>query len=126
MVPRCLLPVRRTLCILQALLTGLFALLFLCLYGWWSAGSALLGGLICVLGSVLFSSIALFRQGALSPRKMVLALYLAECSRFAVTILAFVLVFWLLRVHALAFFLGYIGALSANWLVLLLPVDRGL
>ena len=83
-----------------------------------AAGSALLGGFICVMGTLLLAGI-MFGRKNMTPGQMVLAFYLAEVAKIALTVAGFVAAFLLIDLNVAAFILSYITILSFNWLAFL-------
>lgn len=83
-----------------------------------AAGSALLGGFICVMGTLLLAGI-MFGRKNMTPGQMVLAFYLAEVAKIALTVAGFVAAFLLIDLNVAAFILSYITILSFNWFAFL-------
>ena len=115
----------RISCLLMALqiaVTALLIWLFSFPYGAWGMWSALLGGTLCVLGSIIFSSVFLFFP-ANTPQRQLAAIYVAEVIKWFFSIFAFALVFWLLAVQPMVFFITYLAVLSMNGVILLAGID---
>ena len=104
--------------LIQLVITSLGALLALALAGWPSAYSAGLGGGINLLATGLFGLRMFATRAGAGPEAMLQALVLAEVTKIATTVLAFVAVFTYLDVVYPPFFITYVVAMLAYWLVL--------
>ncbi len=99
------------------------AILLFLILGQNPAISSLLGGLIAVMGSVLYAAIAYRVQFA--PPVLLLKLHFAaEMCKLLCTILAFAALFILYqKVNWIWMFSGYLAATSAFWFGLLIKFD---
>ncbi len=99
----------------QLLTSILISLLFLLFAGKNEGISAMLGGLIAIVPSILFAK-ELFRyQGARAAQQIVKNFYLGEALKIFSTAILFTLVFVLYKIAPLAFFSTYIVVLMTYW-----------
>jgi len=84
-----------------------------------AAGSALLGGFICAMGTLLLAGI-MFGRRDMTPGQMVLAFYLAEAAKIVLTVAGFIAAFLFIDLNVAAFILSYITILSFNWFAFLI------
>ncbi len=81
------------------------------------------GGLIAVLGSVLYALIA-YKGGLAAPAELLRRHFAAEMAKFGLTLIAFAAFFMFYREVAwLWVFVGYLVAASAYWFGLLIKFD---
>ena len=102
----------------------LFASLVIAVVLWWLfdgkvAYSALLGGGICVAGTLLFAGI-MFGRETMTPAQMVLAMYIGEAAKIVLTVAGFIAAFLLVDLNAAVFILAYMTVLTLNWFAFLL------
>lgn len=102
----------------------LIALVFLLTSGTKEALSAILGGLVAVIPSILFAR-KLFRyQGARAARQIVKSFYIGEALKILSSVILFTLVFVLFKVAPLAFFFTYIMVLMNHWFAPLIFANK--
>lgn len=99
----------------QLLLCLLVTIVVLISFGEHQSLSALLGGLVAFLPSMLFARKCFRYQGARAARQIVRNFYVGEFLKIFSSILLFTLVFILYEVAPLAFFLTYIAILMTHW-----------
>jgi ATP synthase protein I len=100
----------------QGIAVIIISLILALLVGTNSARSALLGGIVCVVPSLVFAS-RLFRHfGARSAQHIVKAFYKGEIIKLALTSILFILVLVYIPLNILAFLCGFLGAQWAFWL----------
>jgi len=105
---------------LQAAVGVLITLALLARFGTGVAGSALAGGAIAVIASSVYAWRMSVPKGN-DPRSLLRAHYVAEFSRFGVTVGLFAAVFLLYgSVSALPLFLTYAATLLVYWVALIL------
>ena len=112
------------LLLIQAGVTALLALSV-----WWyahagTAGSAVLGGLACMIPSGYFGFRFFKDAGARAAKQIVTAFYLGEGIKIILTVIIFVLVFKYVRVDALAFFGAFIVAQLVYWIAPLVMTNN--
>ncbi|MDP1602499.1 MAG: ATP synthase subunit I [Legionella sp.] len=100
---------------LQFILCVLITACVLLAYGFQSAISALLGGLVAFIPSALFAVKFFRHQGARAARQIVKDFYVGEFLKILSSILLFTLVFIVFEVVPLAFFLTYIAVVMTHW-----------
>ena len=101
-------------------ITALFAIA----YGANAAGSALLGGMVCIVPNAYFA-IQLFKyQGARSARQIVNSFYKGEALKIIISIFLFTAVFMLIKITPFAFFSSYIMILMTHWFAPLIIVNK--
>ena len=103
----------------QIVITLLMAVVGLAWLGIKAAYSAALGGSISVIGTLILVLI-MFNRRAKEAKQMLLAFYLGEATKLAVTVILFVLAFVFIDLNAGFFIATFIIAVVANWLGLLL------
>lgn len=99
----------------QLAIVGLAAIVALLTGGQQAAISALLGGMVAFIPSVLFTKKAFQFQGARAARLIIRNFYIGEFLKIISSIALFALVFWLYKVTALVFFLTYIVVVMTHW-----------
>ena len=120
---RSLLPVWRLL-LAQLIVGTLIALGMLITAGKQAALSALLGGLVAFLPSLIFARKLFQYQGARAARQIIRSFYLGEFLKIISSIALFTLVFVYFEVTPLAFFLTYIVVVMIHWFSPLLVDNR--
>ena len=85
-----------------------------------AAGSALLGGAICIIPNGIFAWLALRHAGARAARQIARAFYLGEALKLILTGVLFAAVLVLLPVVAPAVLVSFIVCLQAQWFAPLL------
>jgi ATP synthase protein I len=103
----------------QAVVTMLLALACFVIWGALAGRSALIGGGIGTLGSLVQASFGMRRlkEGA-DPQQLLGAMYRGEAMKWAVTVLAFVWVLRGVRVAPAALFCVYAATFVVYWLAL--------
>lgn len=105
---------------LQLAITMVLAVALLLILGQKAAIASGLGGLIAILGSVLYAMIA-FSVKFAPPAEIMRRHFAAEMAKLCVTLLSFAALFVLYRQAAwLWVFVGYLAAASAYWFGLLI------
>lgn len=108
---------------LQIGFTMLLTIALLLILGQKAAIASFSGGLIAVLGSVLYSLIA-YRSGLAAAAELLRRHFAAEMAKLSLTLIAFAAFFMFYREVAwLWVFLGYLVAASAYWFGLLIKFD---
>ncbi|STX30233.1 ATP synthase subunit I [Legionella beliardensis] len=120
---RSLRPVWRLL-LAQLIVGALIALGMLITAGKQAALSALLGGLVAFLPSLIFARKLFQYQGARAARQIIRSFYLGEFLKIISSIALFTLVFVYFEVTPLAFFLTYIVVVMIHWFSPLLVDNR--
>jgi len=110
----------RRLILLQALLAVACAIGAFALAGATAAGSALLGGALCVIPNGIFAFLAFRYAGARAARQIARAFYLGEALKLILTGVLFAVVLIALPVHAPALLISFIISLQAQWFAPLL------
>lgn len=80
-----------------------------------NAMSALLGGLVALIPSILFTKKLFAYQGARAAKHIVRSFYLGEAIKIVSTASLFVLVFIFYPINPLTFFLMYIAVIMSHW-----------
>jgi ATP synthase protein I len=100
---------------LQLLLIMMLTLLMLAFSSSSLALSALLGGLVAWIPSLVFAR-KLFRyKGARAAKDIVRSFYSGEVLKLTITFLLFLIVFTLFKIRPLPFFLTYIMVIMMHW-----------
>jgi len=108
---------------LQIGFTIILSIALLFILGQKAAIASFSGGLIAVLGSVLYSFIA-YRAGFAAAAELLRRHFAAEMAKLSLTLIAFAAFFMFYREVAwLWVFLGYLVAASAYWFGLLIKFD---
>jgi len=81
-----------------------------------NAISALLGGLVAFIPTVLFAKKMFQYHGARAARQIVKSFYIGEFLKITLSVVLFTLVFKLYEVTPLTFFLTYIAVVMTYWL----------
>ncbi|PID60475.1 MAG: hypothetical protein CSB44_10320 [Gammaproteobacteria bacterium] len=98
-----------------AVVSGLIGLVF---FDRSAALGAFLGGMIVFLPHSWFAWRAFRYQGARAAKQVVRSFYMAEAGKMLFSMALFALVFILVRpLNAPAFFAGFTGVLTLNWLI---------
>lgn len=113
--------VARTIALIQAVITALFALAFGVFQGRWAGFSAGLGGVISLLASVVLAWIVFGRAD--SPQRMLRNLFLGEFVKIALTVALFIGVLIAWDLAWLPLLLTFAATLFAFWIALLRIVD---
>lgn len=108
----------------QIMVTGLVSAVAWLLSDVQAAYSALLGGLVCVIPGQVFAYCLLKYSGAQATKHIVRGLYGGEAAKIGLSILLFALVFWTIKISALAFFITFILVQLVNWFAPLLLRDE--
>lgn len=108
----------------QLLSTLVISLLLLLFFGKKEGVSALLGGLVALVPSILFAKQMFRYQGARAARQIVKSFYLGEALKILLTAILFTLVFVLYKVAPLAFFFTYIVVLMNYWFAPLIFANK--
>lgn len=108
----------------QILTSALIALLFSLLFGKREGISALLGGLVAIIPSILFAKKMFRYQGARAARQIVKSFYIGEALKILSTAILFTLVFVLYKIAPLAFFFTYIVVLMNYWFAPLIFANK--
>lgn len=103
------------LLIAQALLVVVIAVGALVTYGKNSAVSAILGGLVAILPSLLFVRKLFRHSGARAARDIVKGFYVGEAIKIASSIALFAMVFSFYKVEPVVFFVTYIAVVMTHW-----------
>lgn len=106
----------------QTAATLLTSIIGFCLAGERAALSAAAGGGICVITTALFSMKVLLGRLEWSPERFLGRFFLAEIQKIALMVLLLLAALKWLDVGGLPMMLGFMAALMANWLVLLVNV----
>lgn len=108
---------------LKVAITVVLAVALLLILGQKAAIASGLGGLIAILGSVLYATIAY--SGKFAPAAEIMRRHFAaEMAKLCMTLLAFAALFVLYRqADWLWVFVGYLAAASAYWFGLLIQFD---
>ena len=80
-----------------------------------TAGSALLGGLVCIIPNAYFAVKLFKHQGAHAAKQIVNSFYKGEAVKIILSMFLFTMVFILCRITPLAFFASYILVLMTHW-----------
>jgi ATP synthase protein I len=108
---------------LQIGFTMLLSIALLLILGQKAAIASFSGGLIAVLGSVLYSLIA-YSAGLAAAAELLRRHFAAEMAKLSLTLIAFAAFFMFYREVAwLWVFVGYLVAASAYWFGLLIKFD---
>lgn len=111
--------------VLAQLLTTLCLTLFLLPMGAAHATSAFLGGLACAIPNAYLVWKAFRYRGANAAQKIARSFYQGEAGKFALTMLAFVLIFTLVKpVEPLSLFGAFVLVQAVNWFTPLLVGRR--
>ncbi|MCO7226608.1 ATP synthase subunit I [Pleionea sp. CnH1-48] len=84
-------------------------------WGLWSSASVLIGGLTCVLPSLVFTHFAFKHSGARASRQVLRGFYLGEALKLVLTILMFIAAFQWFPIEVGPLFLGFGLALLLQW-----------
>jgi len=103
------------LLIAQALLVLIIAGIAIVTLSKSAALSAILGGIVAIVPSLLFA-LKLFRHsGARAAREIVRGFYIGEALKIASSIALFTIVFIYYKVEPLIFFVTYIAVVMTHW-----------
>ena len=107
--------------VLAQLLTTLCLSLLLLPMGIVHATSAFLGGLACAIPNAYMVWKAFRYRGASAAHKIARSFYQGEAGKFALTVLAFVLIFTLVKpIESLSLFGAFVLVQAVNWFTPLL------
>lgn len=110
--------------LVQLAVTFVFAAFCAIIYSANAAGSALLGGMVCIVPNAYFASKLFQYQGARSAKKIVNSFYKGEALKIIISIFLFTAVFLLFKITPLAFFASYIMILMTHWFAPLIIVNK--
>jgi ATP synthase protein I len=108
----------------QLFTSALISIVFLLLLGKREGISAMLGGMVAILPSVLFAKKMFRYQGARAARQIVKNFYIGEALKILSTAILFTLVFVLYKIAPLAFFFTYIVVLMNYWFAPLIFANK--
>lgn len=103
------------LLIAQSILVILIALTVLLIKGKNDSISALLGGLVAILPSLLFARKLFRHSGARAAREIVKGFYIGEALKIVSSIALFAIVFIFYKVQPVVFFVTYIAVVMTHW-----------
>jgi ATP synthase protein I len=110
--------------LLQTGVTLAFSTLCALLYGVNAAGSALLGGIVCIVPNAYFARKLFQYHGARAAKQIVNSFYKGEALKIVMSIFLFTAVFLLFKITPLAFFSSYIMILMTHWFAPLIIVNK--
>jgi ATP synthase protein I len=105
----------KRLLLLQFLVAIVAALLFWVFVSFYSAYSALIGGLVCVLANWIFAKKVFVHSGARKAKQILQGIYLGEVLKYVLSIMLFIISVKFLYIKGLPFFVNYIITQSAFW-----------
>ncbi|MBA2652928.1 MAG: ATP synthase subunit I [Tatlockia sp.] len=108
----------------QLFTSVLISLAFLLLSGKKEGISAILGGLVAIVPSILFANKVFRYQGARAAREIVKSFYVGEALKILSTAVLFSLVFVFYKIAPLAFFFTYIVVLMNYWFAPLIFANK--
>jgi ATP synthase protein I len=94
------------------------------IFGANAAGSALLGGMVCIIPNAYFARKLFKYQGARSAKQIVNSFYKGEAIKMILSIALFTAVFVYVKITPLAFFASYIMVLMTHWFAPLIIVNK--
>lgn len=107
------------------LITSVFiSLVFFLFFGKNEGISAMLGGLVALVPSILFAKKMFRYQGARAARQIVKSFYTGEALKILSTAILFTLVFVMYKIAPLAFFFTYIVVLMNYWFAPLIFANK--
>ena len=107
--------------VLAQLLTTLCLSLLLLMLGTVHAASAFIGGLACAIPNSYLTWKAFRYRGASAAQNIARSFYQGEAGKFALTVLAFVLIFTLVKpIEPLSLFGAFVLVQAVNWFTPLL------
>ncbi|CDZ76180.1 F0F1 ATP synthase subunit I [Legionella massiliensis] len=107
------------------LITSVFiSLVFFLFFGKNEGISAMLGGLVALVPSILFAKKMFRYQGARAARQIVKSFYIGEALKISSTAILFTLVFVMYKIAPLAFFFTYIVVLMNYWFAPLIFANK--
>lgn len=109
---------------MQLMTSGLISLVLLLFYGKDEGISAMLGGLVAIVPTIVFARKMFRFQGARAAKQIVKSFYIGEALKILLTAILFCLVFILYKVAPLAFFLTYIVVLMNYWFAPLIFANK--
>ncbi len=108
----------------QLLTSALISIVFLLLLGKREGISAMLGGMVAIVPSILFAKKMFRYQGARAARQIVKNFYIGEALKILSTAILFTLVFVLYKIAPLVFFFTYIVVLMNYWFAPLIFANK--
>lgn len=103
------------LLLLQLLVALVIVIAVACIFGVLAAYSTLIGGVVCVFANLFFVKQFFKFSGARSGKKIVMAMYLAEIFKLAITAFFFVIAITYWHVQPLPFLIAYFIVQSVSW-----------
>lgn len=110
--------------LVQLGVTLIFVVLCAVIFGANAAGSALLGGMVCIIPNAYFARKLFKYQGARSAKQIVNGFYKGEAIKMILSIALFTAVFVYVKITPLAFFASYIMVLMTHWFAPLIIVNK--
>ena len=116
-----------TVVLWQGAVTLVVALISAAIAGRLAAGSALIGGGISTLASLVMAVLSFRRSSLASPHSAVRGFYVGEAAKLATVVVLFVLVLRTMKVSPLAMFAAFMATFFVYWVALAnaLPTLRG-
>ena len=116
-----------TVVLWQGAVTVVVALVSLFVAGRPAAVSALVGGGISTLASLVMAALSFRRSSLANPQNAVRGFYVGEAAKLATVVVLFVLVLRTMKVSPLAMFAAYMATFFVYWVALAnaLPTLRG-
>ena len=102
----------------QFAVTVVAAIICFAAWGATSGWSALAGGGISTLASLVMAMLAFRRSSLADPQSALRALYVGESAKLAIVVVLFVVVFRMLKVSPPAMFGAFIATLIVYWVAL--------
>lgn len=102
----------------QAVVTLIFALASFAIAGSNAALSALLGGGIGTLASLVMALLAFGRSAGTDPQRIVRAFYLGEAAKLVLVVVLFAVVLKAMKVSPAALFGAYVATFFVYWIAL--------
>lgn len=102
----------------QAVVTVIFALAGFAIAGSNAALSALLGGGIGTLASLVMALLAFGRSAGTDPQRIVRAFYLGEAAKLVLVVVLFAVVLKAMKVSPAALFGAYVATFFVYWIAL--------
>ncbi|MGQ0833779.1 MAG: ATP synthase subunit I [Gammaproteobacteria bacterium] len=102
----------------QAVVTLIFALASFAIAGSKAALSALLGGGIGTLASLVMALLAFGRSAGTDPQRIVRAFYLGEAAKLGLMVVLFAVVLKAMKVSPAALFGAYVATFFVYWIAL--------
>jgi ATP synthase protein I len=102
----------------QAITTGVVALVSWTIAGRLAFESALIGGGISTLASLVMALLSFRKSSAANPQLAVRGFYVGEAAKLAVVVVLFTLVLRTMKVSPLAMFAAYMATFIVYWVAL--------